>query len=108
MKHEGRSRSGDGGVRSLVGETVSELCLQREKEKGKSAKTIEGMNRYGRFGRGPQRGPPEPNSSPTPNPNAIWGDLCFDAVACGGSRLAPKAWMLCFEILQVDSAGPGC
>ena len=32
---------------------------------------------------------------PNPNPNAKWGDRCFDAVACEGSRLIRPATGYC-------------
>ena len=32
----------------------------------------------------------------------LWSDQCLDAVACEGSRLIRRTWMLCLEILNVD------
>ena len=38
----------------------------------------------------------------------LGSDQCLDAVAGEGSWLIRATWMLCLELLDVDSVGSGC
>ena len=49
-----------------------------------------------------EQAPPDPNPNPITLTRTLWSDQCLDAVACEGSRLIRRTWMLCLEILNVD------